>query len=51
MQAEASLNSLAELSPLLFVGMLVGEVSDKTTMGNVAPLLYSHGACLYWHSS
>lgn len=39
-QAGGSLNSLAGTLTPLFVGMLVGEVSDKTTMGNVAPLLF-----------
>ncbi|MDE5704560.1 MAG: MFS transporter [Muribaculum sp.] len=39
-QAGGSLNSLAGTLTPLVVGMLVGEVSDKTTMGNVAPLLF-----------
>ena len=39
-QAGGSLNSLAGTLTPLFVGMLVGEVSDKTTMGNVSPLLF-----------
>lgn len=39
-QMGGSFNSLAGTLTPLFVGMLIGEVTDATTMGNVAPLLF-----------
>lgn len=39
-QMGGSFNSLAGTLTPLFVGMLIGQVSQSTTMGNVAPLLF-----------
>lgn len=39
-QAGGSFNSLAGTLTPLFVGMLIGQVTDKTSMLDVAPLLY-----------
>ncbi|MCH5245155.1 MAG: MFS transporter [Muribaculaceae bacterium] len=39
-QTGGSLNSMAGTLTPLFVGMLIGTVSDKTAMGDVTPLLY-----------
>ena len=39
-QLGGSLNSLAGTLTPLFVGMLIGNVTKDTTMGNVAPLLF-----------
>lgn len=39
-QAGGSLNSLAGTITPLFVGALIGEVTDKTSLSDVAPLMY-----------
>ncbi len=39
-QTGGSFNSLAATLTPLFVGMLIGQVTDTTSMGDVAPLLY-----------
>ena len=39
-QMGGSLNSLAGTLTPLFVGMLIGQVTDRTSMGDVAPLLF-----------
>ncbi len=39
-QTGGSFNSLAATLTPLFVGMLIGQVTDNTSMGDVAPLLY-----------
>ena len=40
MQLGGSLNSLAGTLTPLFVGMLIGAITDRTSMGDVAPLLW-----------
>ncbi len=39
-QTGGTFNSLSGTLTPLFVGMLIGQVSDKTSMGDVAPLLF-----------